>query len=176
MVRVVRPGAAADGSGFSTDCVAEVTMMRFSIFDFRLPISGSLTGRCLARGRHDRSQSAGFFQLGGQFLCGYDFGFNQQFEPQCCLVSFFFDHADFGGEFRAATSAARRTIVRRHRSPTANDLSGNDTSSMVIFRNRASQLDDSQGKSFGSGFQFGWIHPPKLQIQSTIANRKSAIQ
>jgi len=151
-------------------------MKRLPIAGCRLPINGSFAGRRLARGRHDGSQGIGFFEQGGQFLYGYDFRFNQQFEPQCRFVGFFFDRAGFGDEFRATPSATRRAIIRRHRSPTANNLFGNDTSRIVIFRNRAGQFNDSQRKSFSSGFQFGWVHSPKLQIQSAIANRKLAIQ
>jgi len=146
------------------------------IADCRLPINGLFAGRCLARGRHDSRQGIGLFEQGGQFFCGYDFGFDQQFEPQCRFVGFFFDRADFRNEFRTATSATRCAVIRCHRSPAANDLFGNDTSSIVIFGNRSGQFDDSQSKGFGSGFQFGGVHSPKLQIQLAIGNWQSAIQ
>jgi hypothetical protein len=145
------------------------------IADCRLPINGSFAGRRLARGRHDGSQGIGFFEQGGQFLCGYDFGFYQQFEPQGGFVGFFFDRADFGDEFRPAPRAARRTIIRGHRGSAANDLFGNDPAGIVIFGNSTGQFDNPQRKSFGAGFQFNWVHNLKLQIQSAIGNRQSAI-
>jgi len=145
------------------------------IADCRLPINGSFAGRRLARGRHDGSQGAGFFEQGGQFLCGHDFGFNQQFEPQGGLVGFFFDRANFGDEFRPAPRATRRAIIRGHRSPAPNDLFGDDTARIVIFWNRTGQFDDPQSKGFGPSLQFNWIHGVKLQIQSAIGNRQSAI-
>lgn len=124
--------------------------------DGRWPINGSFAGRRLARGRPDGNQGIGFFEQGG-------------------FVGFFFDRADFGDEFRPAPRAARRTIIRGHRGSAANDLFGNDPAGIVIFGNSTGQFDNPQRKSFGAGFQFNWVHNLKLQIQSAIGNRQSAI-
>jgi len=145
------------------------------IADCRLPINGSFAGCRLARGCHDGNQAVGFFEQGGQLLCGYDFGLNQQFEPQCRFVGFFFNRTDFGDEFRPASRATRRAIIRGHRDSAANDLLGNDPAGIVNFWNRAGQFDDSQRKGLGTSFEFNWVHGVKLQIQSAIGNRQSAI-
>jgi hypothetical protein len=44
-----------------------------------------------------------------------------------------------------------------------------------VFGNCPAHFYNSQGKRFGSGFQFGWVHALKLQTQSAIGNRQSAI-
>ena len=151
-------------------------MKTLPIADCRLPINSSFAGRRLAGGRHDGSQGVGFFQQCRQFFCRHDARLNQQFEPQGSFVRFFLDRANFGNEFRPAPRAARRAIIRSHRSSATNDLLGNDAASIVILGNRTSQFDDPQGKRFGPGFQLDWVHLPKLQIQSVIGNRQSAMR
>jgi hypothetical protein len=150
-------------------------MKMLPIADCRLPINGSFAGSRLARGRHNGGQGVGFFEQGGQFFCRHDARFNQQFEPQGGFVGFFFDRANFGDEFRPAPRATRRAIIRGHRSSAPDDLFGDDATGIVIFWNRTGQFDDSQSKGFGAGFQFNWVHGVKLQIQSAIGNRQSAI-
>lgn len=151
-------------------------MKTLLIADCRLPIKESITGCSFARCDHNGGKVVGFLQERRQLADGHQPGFNQQFEPQCGFVSLLFHRTDFGDEFSLAAGAATGAIICRYQGPTANNLFGDDTPCIVIFGNRAVQFDDSQGKGFSSGFQFGWVHPPKVQIQSAIANRKSAIQ
>lgn len=151
-------------------------MKTLLIADCRSPIKKSVAGCGFARCDHDGGEFVGFLQKWRQLAYGHYPGFNQQFEPQRSFVSLLFHRPDFSDKFRRAAGAATGAIIRRHRSPAANNLFGDDTSRIVIFWNRAGQFDYSQGKSFCSDFQFGWVHSPKLQIQSAIANRKSAIQ
>ena len=150
-------------------------MKRLPIANGQWPINGSSAGRRFTGGRHAGSQGVGFSEQGGQFLSGDDFGFNQQFEPQCRLVGFFLNGADFRNEFRPASCAARGTIIRGHRSSTSHNLFGNDACCVVIPGNGAGQFDDAQGKGLGAGFQLGWAHVAKLQTQSATSNRQSAI-
>ena len=150
-------------------------MKRLPIADCRLPINRSFARRGFARGGHDGSKRIGFRQESGQFFCRHDAGLNKQFEPQGGFVSFFFDGSNFCDEFGPAAGAATGTIVCGHRSATANDLFGDDTSSIIVFWNCPGQFDDSQGKRFCARFHFSWVHAPKLQTQSAIGNRQSAI-
>jgi hypothetical protein len=151
-------------------------MKRLPIADCRLPINGSFTGRRLARGRHDCSKVVGFLQKRRQLARRHYARFDEQFEPQRGLVGLFFNRANFGYKFRPAPRAATGAIVCGYRSAAANDLFGDDTSGIVAFWNSPGQFDDSQGKRFGARFQFDWIHAPKLQTQSAIGNRQSAMQ
>ena len=151
-------------------------MNRLPIADCRLPIS-RLFARCrFARCGHDGSEHIGLLQKGGQLAGRHDAGLNEQFEPQRCFISLFLDGSNFGDEFGLTAGAATSSIVCGHRSATANDLFGDDTSSIIVFWNCPGEFDDSQGKRFGARFQFGWIHAPKLQTQSAIGYRQSAMQ
>ena len=151
-------------------------MNRLPIADCPLPIKKSLAGRRFARRGHDGGKLVGFFEQCGQFFCGHDAGFGEQFEPQSGFVGFLLDGADFGNEFRLTPSAATGAVIRRHGSSAAQNLFGNDAPGIVIFGNCPAHFDDSQGKRFGSGFQFDRVHAPKLQTQSAIGNRQLAIQ
>jgi hypothetical protein len=151
-------------------------MKTLPIADCRLPINRSFAGCRLTRGCHDGGQGVGFFQQRGQFFRRHDAGLNQQFEPQGGFVRLFLDRPNFRDEFSLTAGAATGAIVRRHRSAAANDLFGDDTAGIVIFGNCASQFDDPQREGFGACFQLGRIHGLKLQTQSAIGNRQSAIK
>jgi hypothetical protein len=151
-------------------------MRGLPIADCRLPINGSFTRRSFARCGHDGREFVGFCKQGRQFLCRYDAGFGKQFEPQRGFVSFFLDCSDLGNELRLTARPATGAVVGRHGSSTPHDLLGYHTACVIVFGDRPSQLDDSQGKGFGSEFQFAWIHTPTLQTQSAIGNRQSAIK
>jgi hypothetical protein len=150
-------------------------MNELPIADCRLPINGSFGGRRFARGRHDGCQGVGFLQQDRQFFCRHQAGLNQQLKPQGRFIGFFFNRAYFGDELRPAPCPARCAIIRGYRSSTTNNLFGNHTAGIVIFGNGTGQFDDSQRKSFGPSFEFDWVHDVKLQIQSAIGNRQSAI-
>ena len=150
-------------------------MKTLPIADCQLPISGSFDGCRFARGRHNGCQGVGFFKQGRHFFCGHDARFNQQFQPPGGLIGFFLNRADFGNKLRPAPRPTRRAVVRGYRSSAANDLFGDGTTCIVTFWNRTSQFDNPQRKSLCAGLQFNWIHGLKLQIQSTIGNRQSAI-
>ena len=132
-------------------------------------------GSRFAGGCHDGGQSIRFFEQGGKFFCRHNPRLNQQFQPQGGLIGFFFNRANFGNELRSASRPTRRAVVRGRRSSAADDLFGDGPSRVVIFGDRAGQFYDSQGKGLGAGFQFDWVHGTKLQIQSAIGNRQSAI-
>ncbi len=149
--------------------------MKLPIADCRLPIGESLSRRSLARGRHDCRKLVRFCQKRGKFSRGHDVGLDEQFEPQCRLVCFFFDRPDLGNKFGLTARPATGAVVRSHRSSASHDLLGDDASGVVIFWNRPGQLYDTQGKSFGAGFQFSWGHDVKLQTQSAIGNRQSSM-
>jgi hypothetical protein len=150
-------------------------MKRLPIVDCRLPITGSFAGRSFARGGHDGGEFVGFFEQRGQLFCGHDAGFSKQFEPQRSFVGFFFHGADFGNKFRLTPRPTTGAAIRRRGSSTSQNLFGNNAPSIVVLWNCPAHLDDPQGKRFGSGFQFGRVHLPKLQTQSAIGNRQSAI-
>jgi hypothetical protein len=150
-------------------------MKTLPIADCRLPIRASFAGGGFARRCHDGSKLVGFFEQRGQFLRGHDAGLCQQFEPQRGFVGFLLDGADLGNEFRLAARPATGAVIGRHGRSAPQNLFGNDTGSIVVFRNCPAHFDDSQGKRFGSGFQFDRVHAPKLQLQSAIGNRQSAI-
>ena len=150
-------------------------MKRLPIADCRLPIKASFAGRGFARRGHDGSKFIGFFKQCGQFLRGHDAGFGEQLEPQSGFVGFLFDGANFGNEFCLTASAATGAVIRRHGSSAAQNLLGNDAPGIVVFGNCPAHFYNSQGKRFGSGFQFGWVPALKLQTQSAIGNRQSAI-
>ena len=150
-------------------------MKTLPIADCRLPIYRLFAGRRLTGGSHDGSQSVGFFQQGGQLFCSHDVGLDQQFEPQGGFIGFFFDSANFGDEFSPAPCATRRAIIGGHRSSAANNLPGDNTASIVIFGNCPGQFNDPQSKGFGASLRFNWVHDVKLQIQSAIGDRQSAI-
>ena len=145
------------------------------IADCRLPIKASFAGRGFARRGHDGSKFIGFFEQRGQFFYGHDACLREQFEPQSCFVRFFLNSADFGNKFCGAARAATGAVVCRHGSSAPQNLFGNDAARVVVFWNRPAHLDDPQGKSFRSCLKFGRIHGIKLQTQSAIGNRQSAI-
>ena len=149
--------------------------MRLPIADCRLPIGKLLSRRSLARGRHDCRKLVRFGQKRGKFSLGHDAGLDEQFEPQRGFISLLLDCSNLGDEFGLTACPATGAVVSRHRSSASHDLPGNDTSRVVTFGNRSRQLNDSQGKSFGAGFQFSWSHDAKLQTQSAIGNRQSAM-
>ena len=151
-------------------------MKKLPIADCRLPIKKLFAGRGFSRGGHDGGKRIGFLKQGGQLALGHRARLDQQFEPQRSFVGFFVNGSDFGDEFGLAAGAATSAIVRRHGRAATYDLFGNSSSCLVTFWNRPRQFNDSQGKGFGSYFEFGWIHATKLQIQSAIGNRQSAIQ
>ena len=150
-------------------------MRRLPIADCRLPIEALFAGRGFARRRHDGGEFVRFNKQRGQFLFGQYVRLNQQFEPQGRFVRFLFDRADFGNEFRLTARPATGAVVCGHRCAAADNLSGYGARGVIIFGDRPGQLDDAQGKGFGAGFKFGWIHGGKLQTQSAIGNRQSAI-
>ncbi len=150
-------------------------MKRLPIADCRLPIKKSFAVSSFARCGHDGGEFVGFVEQRGQFLCGHDAGFGEQFEPQSGLVGFFLDGADFGNKLRPAARPATGAVVRRHGSSTPQNLLRNHPASVVAFGNCPAHFDDAQGKGFGSCFQVYVIHAEKLQIQSAIGNRQSAI-
>ena len=151
-------------------------MKKLPIADCRLPIKKSFSGSGFARCGHDGGEVVGFLQQRRQLARGHRRGFDEQFEPQRGFVSFLFHRSDFGDEFGLAARAATGAVIRRDRSAAANDLFGDGASRIVIFGNHPGQLDDPQGKGFGPGFQFDWVHVLELQIQSAIGNRQSAMQ
>ena len=143
--------------------------------DCRLPIKESFAGRGFTRGCHDGSQLVGFFKQSGQFFCGHDASLREQFQPERGFVGFLFHEADFGNEFCRAACPTTGPVVCRHGSSAPQDLSGNDAARVVAFGNRPAHLDDPQGKGFCSRLKFGRMHNMKLQTQSAIGNRQSAI-
>jgi len=149
--------------------------MKLPISDFRFPIGESLSRRSLARGRHDCCKLVGFGQKRRKFSRGHDVGLDKQFEPQGRLVCLFFDHAELGDEFSLTARPATGAVVCSHRSAASHDLLGDDASCVVIFWNCPRQLDDPQGESFSSGFQFSWSHGAKLQTPSAIGDRRSSM-
>jgi len=149
--------------------------MQLPIADCRLPIAGLAVGCGFARRSHDGSQFIRFLQKGSQLSGGHDAGLYQQFEPKRRLIRFFFDSSDFGNELRPASGATASSVIRSHGSAAANDLPGYGTRSVVVFRNRPCQFDDSQHKRFCPRFQVGRIHNQSVRIQSAIGNRQSAI-
>lgn len=149
--------------------------MKLPIADCRLPIGESLSRGGLARRCHDCRKLVCFGQKRREFSRRHDVGFDKQFEPQCRLIGFFFDRPNLGDEFGLTARPATGAVVRSHRSSASHDLPGDDASGVVIFWNRPGQLDDTQGKSFGAGFQFSWGHDAKLQTQSAIGNRQSSM-
>ena len=149
--------------------------MKLPIADCRLPIWESFSRRSLARGCHDCRKLVCFGQKRGKFSRGHDVGLDKQLDPQRRLVCFFFDRPDFGDEFGLTARTATGAIICSHRSSASHNLLGDDTSCVVIFWNRPCQLDDTQRKGFGSGFQFSWSHDAKLQTQSAIGNRQSSM-
>ncbi len=149
--------------------------MRLPIADCRLPIRKSFSRRCFTRVSHYGSKLVGFSQKRGKLALGHDPGLDKQFEPQCRLVGFFFDRPNLGDEFGVATCATTRTVISRHGGSTPHNLLGNHAPSIVVFWNRPQQFDDPQSKGFGTSFQFSWIHGSKLQTQSAIGNRQSAM-
>ena len=149
--------------------------MRLPIADCRLPIGGSRSRGRFARSRHDGGEFVGFTQKRAEFACWHDAGLNEQFEPKRGFISLLLNDSDFRDEFSLTSGAATGPIVGRDRGATAQDLLGDHPARVIVLGNRSRQLDDSQGKGLGSGFQFGWVHAAKLQIQSPIANRQSAI-
>ena len=151
-------------------------MMKLPIADCRLPINGLFAGRGFARGGHDGGQFVGFVEQVGQLACGHDAGFNQQFEPKCGLVGFFFDDSDLGDEFRRTTRTATGAVVGGNGSSAADNLLGDGAGGVIILWNCLGQLDDSQSKSFCPGLEFNRSHGVKLQTQSAIGNRQSSIQ
>ncbi len=149
--------------------------MRFTIYDLRFTIRASLARRDFARRRHDRSEFVGFVQQCGEFPCRHDAGLDKQFEPQRGFIGFFLDRSDFGNEFGLTSRSTTRAIICCDRSSTPQDLLGNNAARVVVFGNCSAHPVDSQSKSLGSRLEFGWLHAAKLQIQSPISNRQSAI-
>jgi hypothetical protein len=150
-------------------------MTRLPIADCRLPIIALPAGRRFTRCSHDSCEIVRFLQQGRQFASGQDSRFRKQFKPQRRFVCFFFNRPNFGNEFRFASSSARRPVVGGYRSSAADDLLGYNTSCIIGFGNRSRKFDDPKRKIFGALFQFCGTHAPKLQKQSPIANRQSAI-
>ena len=150
-------------------------MNKLPIADCQLPINGSFHGCCFARSRHDSCPGVGFRQQDRQFFDRHQAGLNQQFKPQGRFIGFFFNRAYLGNELRAAPRSARRAMIRGYRSSAANNLLRDSAAGIVIFGNGTGQFDNPQRKSLGSGFAFDWVHGVKLQIQSAIGNRQSAI-
>ena len=149
--------------------------MRLPIADCRLPIAESGAGGGFARGGHDGSEVVGFLQQRGQFALGNDSRFGKQFEPKRGFIRFFLNDSDFGDEFRFASSAAGRAVVRGDRGTTADDLFCDNSSCVVRSGNGPGQFNYSKSKGFGALFKFSWVHRRKLQVQSPIANRQSSI-
>jgi len=149
--------------------------MKLPIADCRLPIGELFAGRGFARRCHDGSQFVCFLQQRGKFFRGHDFGFDEQFEPERGLISFFFHGSNFGNEFCLAAGATTRPIIRRDRCSTADDLFGNNSPGVVGLWNRPGQFNNPQGKCFGTIFQLQGCHAAKLRKQSAIGNRQSAI-
>ena len=150
--------------------------MKLPIADCRLPIKKLFAGRGFAGGCHDGRQGVSFIKQGGQFARGHDAGFDQEFEPQCGFIGFFFNDPNFSDELCLTARTATRAVICSHRSAAADNLFGDDAGGIVIFWNRFCQLDDSQSKSFRARLKFNRSHGMKLQIKSAIGNRQSAIQ
>jgi hypothetical protein len=149
--------------------------MKLSIADCRLSIKESLSCRSFARSRHDGRKLVGLGQKSRKFSGSHRSRFDQQFEPKCRLIRLFFDRTDFGNEFGLTAGSATGPVICRHGSAAADDLLGNRTSGIVVLRNGPGQFNDSERKSFSSSLQFGGIHGSKLQTQSAIGNRQSAM-
>ena len=149
-------------------------MNELPIADCRLPINKSRARCSFARGGHNGSKLIGFRQQCRQFLAWHNAGLGQQFEPEGGFVGFLFNGSDFSNKFSLASRAATGAIVCRDRSSAANDLSRNRPAGSC-FWNGTGQFDDSQCKFFGAEFEFNGIHGMKLQTQSAIGNRQSAI-
>jgi hypothetical protein len=149
--------------------------MKLPIANCQLPIKESLSCRSFARGHHDGRKLVCLGQKSRKLSGSHRSRFDQQFEPQCRLIRLFFDRADLGDEFSLTTSPATRPVICRHGSAAANDLLGNRPSGIVVLRNGPGQFNDAERKSFSSGLQFGGIHGSKLQTQSAIGNRQSAL-
>lgn len=149
--------------------------MTLPIADCRLPI-GKLPARCgFARRSHDGGEVIGFLQQCRQFGRGKNSRLAQQFEPEGRFISFLFDGANLGNEFRFASGAASCPVIRGHRSAAANDLLRNDSSSVIAFWHRTRKFDNPKSESFRALFEFGGVHGAKLQNQLAIANRQSKI-
>jgi hypothetical protein len=149
--------------------------MKLPIADCQLPIAKLATRDGFARGGHDGGEVVGFLQKSGELAFWNDSGFDQQFKPQSSFVGFFLNCPDFCCEFCFAPSAAGRTVVRSYGSSAANDLFCDDTPRIIRLGDGSRQLNDPKRKRFGSLFQFGGIHAPKLQKQSPLADRQSPI-
>ena len=149
--------------------------MRLPIADCRLPIKKSFSCGSFARRCHDGGKLIGFIQKRRKFARRHDARLDEQFEPKRRFISLLLDCSDFGNEFSLTTGTTTGAIVGRHRSSAAQYLLGDDAGRVIVLGNRPGQLDDSQGEGFGSGFQFGWIPAARLQTQSAIGNRQSAI-
>ncbi|HTY87514.1 MAG TPA: hypothetical protein VMB80_08625 [Candidatus Acidoferrum sp.] len=150
-------------------------MKKLPMADGRLPINGSFAGRGFARASHDGGQGIGLLRQRRQFFYGHNAGFDRQFQPQRSFVGFLFHCADFGNELRLAARTATGAVICRHGGSTAQNLPGNDAASIIVLGDRPTHFDDSQGESFGAGFQFGWDPIPKLRIQLAMGNRQSAL-
>ena len=150
-------------------------MKALPIADCRLLMEALFAGCGFARGGHDGCQRIGFGQQRGQFLGGHRAGFDEQFKPQRAFVRLFLNYSDFGDEFGLTPGTATRAVICRHRGAAADNLFGHRPAGIVGFGNGACELDDSQRKRFGAGFEFVRVHGANLQTQSAIGNRQSAI-
>jgi len=151
-------------------------MSGLTIADFRLLIAELFSRRGFMRSGHDGGQFVGFLKQGGQFSRRHDFRFHEQFEPQRRFIGFFFDDSDLGDKLSLTTGATTGAVICRDLGAATDDLAGDNASGIVVSRNRPGQLDNPQGKGFGTGFQFVGVHGGKLQTQSAISNQQSAIQ
>ena len=149
--------------------------MKLPIADCRLPIAKLAAGGGFTGGGHNCCEVVGFLQQSGELAFRYNSRFNEQFEPQSGFIGFFFDRADLGDEFRFASGATCCPIIGGHRCAAADNLFGNDSSSIIALGNCSGEFDNPKRKSFGALFEFRGIHTPNLRNQSPIANRQPAI-
>jgi hypothetical protein len=150
-------------------------MRELPIADCRLPIWGLRARSGLARSCHDGGQIGCFLQDFHESLFRQNFRFTKQFQSQRSFIGFFFNNSNFRNEFSPASRATRRAVVCSNGCSAADNLPCNHTTGSC-FWNHVRQFDNSQCKSLRSGFEFRWVHRLKLQIQSAIGNRQSAIK
>jgi hypothetical protein len=126
----------------------------FSIFDLlpRRPAHGRF-----ATGNNDRGNLVGFVKQRLNTFGGQQPSLDDYLEPEATLIGFFFNDRGLVNKVRSRLGAAKRSIVCSNGSATADKLMG-DGVSAASSRNRVDQLQDSQGKRFGSLFHLNFVH------------------
>jgi hypothetical protein len=149
--------------------------MKLPIADCRLPIAQLSVRRRFAGCGHDGGQVAGLLQERGQFALGNDSCLGQQLKPKSGFIGFFLYGSHLGYKLCFASRTATGSVICGHGCAAADDLLGDNASSIVTFRDGAREFDNPKSERFGALFELERVHGPKLQKQSAIANRQSPI-